>query len=394
VVSVGEIAPGNRKDFTQPLTASWDLWGQTTASIEMTVNYTDQEGVAYLEKFSFTIPLTPPKAGAPTPTPTFTPTPTLPPFLRPQLVISNYTTSISPLQPGIQFTLNLQVENVGNALAKHITMIAGGGSASLAGATLEPGGVSGASGEFTNFAPISASNIQSIGDLPAGQAINASQPMIVNTSTNPGAYPFRITFMYVNEKGAVITDEQVITLLVYQVPNVDISFYQDPNPITAGQPNLLPLQVVNLGKRSVVLGNMEVTGEGAEFSNNVILVGTLDVGMYFTLDATVIPSQPGPLDLLVTIDYTDDFNQPQIITQTLTVDVQEMLMPEPGSEGTNGEVFTPELPPETLWQKVLRFFKGLLGLGSDRSAPTINSEFPAESVPVEESAPARPIKGP
>jgi hypothetical protein len=78
---------------------------------------------------------------------------------------------------------------------------------------------------------------------------------------------------------------------------------------------------------------MKVTGEGAEFSNNVILVGTLDVGMYFTLDATVIPSGSGPLELLVTIDYTDDFNQSQVITQTLTVDVQETFMPEPGMEG-------------------------------------------------------------
>jgi hypothetical protein len=394
VISVGEIAPGNRADFTQPLTASWDLWGQTSASIDMSVNYTDEAGVAYVEKFSFTFPITPPKAGAPTATPTVTPTVTPSPYLRPQLVISNYTTSVSPLQPGLQFTLNLQVQNVGNDLAKRVTMIVGGGSASSASATLEPGGISGASGEFTNFAPIGSSNVQSLGDLPAGQMINASQPLIVNTTTTPGAYPMRISFSYLNEKGAVFNDEQVITLLVYLLPNVDISFYRDPNPVTAGQPNLLPLQVVNLGKRSVVLGNMEVTGEGAEFSNNVILVGTLDVGMYFTLDATMIPAAAGPFDLLVTIDYTDDFNQSQVITQTLTVDVQEMILPEPGMDGGEGTINTPELPPETFWQKVLRFFKGLLGLGSDRSVPETLTEMPVESVPVEEVPPGKPIKGP
>ncbi len=394
VISVGEIAPGNRQEFTQPLTASWDLWGQTTASINMSVNYTDAEGVAYVERFTFTFPITPPKAGVPSATPTVTPTLTPPPFLRPQLVITNYTTSVSPLQPGVQFTLNLQVENVGNDIAKRITMIVGGGSGSSASATLEPGGISGASGEFTNFAPIGSSNIQSLGDLPAGQMIAASQPLIVNTSTLPGAYPMRISFTYLNEKGNVINDEQVITLLVYIVPNVDVSFYTDPNPIMVGQPNLLPIQVVNLGKRSVVLGNMEITGEGAEFSNNVILVGTLDVGMYFTLDATMIPSLPGSLALLVTIDYTDDFSQSQVITQTLTVDVQDMLMPEPGMEGGEGINLPPEQPPETFWQKVLRFFKGLLGLGSDLSAPDTGMEVPVESVPVEEVPPGKPIKGP
>jgi hypothetical protein len=143
-----------------------------------------------------------------------------------------------------------------------------------------------------------------------------------------------------------------------------------------------------------VLGNMKVTAEGAEFSNNVILVGNLDVGMYFTLDATMIPSVAGPLDLLVTIDYTDDFNQSQVISQTLTVDVQEMLLPEPGMEGGEGTPITTELPPETLWQKVLRFFKGLLGLGSDRAVPETGTEVPAESVPVEGVPPGKPIKGP
>jgi hypothetical protein len=273
-------------------------------------------------------------------------------------------------------------------------MIVGGGSSSSASATLEPGGISGASGEFTNFAPIGASNIQSLGDLPAGQSMAASQPLIVNTSTTPGAYPMPISFTYLNDTGAVISDEQVITLLVYQVPKVDISFYRDPNPVMAGQPNMLPLQAVNLGKHSVVLGNMEVTGEGAEFSNNVILVGTLDVGMYFTLDATVIPAVSGPLNLLVTIDYTDDFNQSQVITQTLTVDVQEMFMPEPGMQGSEGGPTTPEMPPETFWQKVLRFFKGLLGLGSDRPASGGATEAPAETVPAQEVPPGKPLKGP
>jgi len=393
VVAVSEIAPGNRNDFTQPLTASWDLWGQTNASITMNVTYTDEQGVAYTGTFTFSVPITPPKAGSPTQTPTPTPSPTPAPFLRPQLVISNYITSVSPLQPGVQFFLNLQVQNVGNELAKRVTMIIGGGSSSSSvGATLEPGGISGASGQFTNFAPIGASNIQSLGDLPMGQSIAVTQPLIVNTSTNPGAYPMPISFVYLDEKGNVITDEQVITLLVYLLPNLDISFYRDPNPITSGQPNLLPLQVVNLGRRSVVLGNMKVTAEGAEFSNNVILVGTLDIGMYFTLDATLIPAVAGPLDLLVSVDYTDDFNLSQVITRTLSVDVQEMMMPEPGGEGTNGPIVTPELLPETFWQKVLRFIKGLLGLGSDRSSPS--TEVPVQETPVEQVPSGKPIKGP
>jgi hypothetical protein len=116
--------------------------------------------------------------------------------------------------------------------------------------------------------------------------------------------------------------------------------------------------------------------------------------MYFTLDSTVIPTAAGPLKLTITVDYTDDFNQPQVITHTLTVDVQEMIVPESGSEGINGSIGSPELPPETFWQKVLRFLKGLLGLGSERPQPAVE-KAPIEEMPVEQApASGQPIKGP
>ena len=73
-----------------------------------------------------------------------------------------------------------------------------------------------------------ASNVQTLGDLGAGEAVQAKQDLIVNVSTNPGAYPMKVTFSYLNDKGEVINDEQVITLLVYSLPTVDVSFYRPP----------------------------------------------------------------------------------------------------------------------------------------------------------------------
>ena len=96
-----------------------------------------------------------------------------------------------------------------------------------------------------------------LGDLGAGGAVQASQNLIVNVSTDPGAYPMKVTFSYLNDKGEVINDEQVITLLVYSLPTVDVSFYRPPDPFFVGQPGALPIQVVNLGKRTVRTGNDE-----------------------------------------------------------------------------------------------------------------------------------------
>jgi hypothetical protein len=62
-------------------------------------------------------------------------------------------------------------------------------------------------------------------------------------------------------------------------------------------PNTIPMQVVNLGRKSIVLGNMTVTAENADLMNNTTLVGTLEPGGYFPLDLMLIPQVPGPLEL-------------------------------------------------------------------------------------------------
>ncbi len=390
VVAVSEIGPGDNRNLNQPLIANPGLSGKSLATLVMQVSYTDAAGTTYSETFNLTLSVAAPQY-APGPTSTPTPTPTSAASNRPQLVITAYETDVPLLQPGYRFNLRLQVQNLGNTQAKRVTMILGGGSTSAGSldGTPDVGGISGAGGDFGNFAPVASSNVQFLGDLSPASSLEASATLIVNASANPGAYPMKITFAYTDERGRVFNDDQVITLLVYSLPIVEVNFYREPDPLFAGQPGLLPLQVVNLGRKTAILGNMKVTAQGAQFSNNSVLVGALDVGGYYTLDATVIPEQPGPLELLVSIDYTDDFNQPQVITRTLTVEVQEMIMPEPGP----GEGIPPEsIPPvsETFWQKVWRFLRGLLGLDSGVPTPA-PIEVPPGEIPPGENPPIQPI---
>jgi hypothetical protein len=115
---------------------------------------------------------------------------------------------------------------------------------------------------------------------------------------------------------------------------------------------------------------MRVSGEGATFANNVILIGNLDPGGFFTLDATVFPEVPGPLELLVTVDYTDDFNQQRTITDTVTVEVIEAPPIDPGVDGgVDGGPIEPPPVEEGWWQRLVRFIRALLGLDTGDSAP-------------------------
>ncbi len=367
---VGDLVAGNSTSLEQPMAVGNLKYG--FVSVDMTVSYNDASGTAYSEKFTLNIE----SIGGSGSGSYATATPTG--VKSSQLVITSYRADVDPLQPGEQFSLAMTVENTGNVGAQRVTMIVGGGSSGgNNNGTPEPGGggVSGGGGEFTNFAPVGASNVQTLGDVPAGGAVRATQNLIVNVSTNPGAYPMKVTFSYLNPKGEVINDEQVITLLVYSLPKVDISFYRPPDPFFVGQPGALPIQVVNLGKRSSVLGTMKVETTGGTIENGTGLVGSLDAGGYFTLDAMFTPEQSGTMTLDITIDYTDDFNQARTITHKLEIEVMEGFEEptmEPGMEGGGGGGENIPMPTEeTALQKVWRFILGLFGLDS---APPSNND--------------------
>ena len=379
---VGDLGAQNSVDIDQTMTASSYVYG--IVSVTMALTYNDASGMTYSENFTLNIRAS---GGSGVAVATATPTG----VKSSQLVITSYSTSVDPLQPGEQFKITMTVENTGNVRAQRVTMIVGGGSSSgSTNGTPQPGGVSGGSGEFTNFAPVGASNVQTLGDLDPGGMIQVSQELIVNVSTSPGAYPMKVTFSYLNEKGETINDEQVITLLIYSLPTLDISFYRPPDPFFVGQPGMLPIQVVNLGKRTAVLGTMKIEAESGMIENGTSLVGSLDAGGYFTLDAMVIPEQSGSLTLNITIDYTDDFNQPRTVTRQLEIEVMEGFeepVIEPGMEG--GEGVMPPPVEETALQKVWRFVLGLFGLDS---APPSNID-PGISPGIQEEPLPAPMPG-
>lgn len=372
VAVLGTVSSGGGVSVDQRFVSNGSLSGKSIVTIDVTLSYTDDKGTAYSDKFTLSVSVSGGGGGT---GPYYTATPTG--VRSGQLIITSYGTTLDPLQPGSQFNLVMTVQNVGNDKAQRVTMIVGGGGSGSSSGTPQPGGVSGGGGEFTNFAPVGTSNVQSLGDLPAGGQVQASQELIVNVSTNPGAYPIKITFSYINSKGEVVNDEQVITLLIYSLPNLDISFYRPLDPFFAGQPGALPIQVVNLGKRSVVMGNITVTTDNGTIENGTSLVGSLDAGGFFTLDAMLYPEMSGSTTLNLVIDYTDDFNQDRTIEKTIELTVEEgFIEPTPDPNLPVDPAIVPGAE-ETFLQKAWRFILGLLGL--DSAPPASSPEMPIPS---------------
>ncbi len=128
---------------------------------------------------------------------------------------------------------------------------------------------------------------------------------------------------------------------------------------------------------------MLVTTDGGIVENNTALVGILDPGGYFTLDSVLIPDQEGPLELTVRINYTDDFNQPREIEQKLVGGGDAMPWRCPSWNPAHCPPMRSFAEPETFFQKVLRFFRGLFGLDSAAPQPEITSGVtPDETKPI------------
>ncbi len=323
-VTVGE-QEGRAHKFRVNDMSTWKYSGIITAA----VSYMDPDGNSYSETFTFTLMInqvggTGSTAATATPSAVF----------RPQMVVNSYTTDIDPLQPGSHFKLGLSVSNAGSADARAVSLVYGGGA--TAGTTdplgtPQAGGVGGAGGDVSNFAPVGSSNVVLLGDVPMGTTLNPEQEFIVNVTTNPGAYPLKLSFVYTDAKGLRMVDDQVITLLVYSLPQLEFSFYQPvEGMITAGQMTSLPIQITNLSRKSVVLGNVIATSPNGEMSNNSILVGTLDPGGYFTFDPMFMPFSEGETSINFEIRYTDDFNQVRTYNSSLSVTSNPpMEMPTP-----------------------------------------------------------------
>jgi len=345
---------------SESATSSQDFYVSSSISsspvtVNIDIEYKDVDGQSYTQSFAVSVVV----SGYGT---YYTSTPEG----RPQMIVANYETDVDPLEPGTSFILTMNLQNRGYLTAQNVSMVFGGSGDSSSTTT--------STSSSENFLPLGSSNVQVIGDVSVQQYIQVQQALVVNSETTPGVYPLTLSFTYTDEDGNEFTDSQIITLLVYLVPSIEVSFYEIPDTFSIGEEATLPIQVVNIGSDSVLLGNIYINVENATLSNNLTFVGTLESGGSFTIDTDITPQQAGTYPVTVTINYQDNFKKAQTITQTLSITVSDTQraaatidpalvatemakMPNTGNQQTNN----------SFGSILLRFFRGMIGFDSSAS---------------------------
>jgi hypothetical protein len=275
---------------------------------------------------------------------------------QPQLIIEAYTTEPDFLAPGDTFTLTLQLSNVGGGDAGRLTVALGGED----GASLAP------------FTPLKSGNVLFVNEIKKGESVTLARQLIIDGSADAKAYNLPIALAYDDPRASRQEDVQRLSLIVRKRPELQVKFFRPPDRLTVGNPMPVSLEVINAGRHAVNVTEitaqspaMEVQVEGLPF------VGPLDPGGSAPLDLMVIPQEDGPSKIVVHTHYHNDFNQTEVLTGTLDVEV----MAQPGGpggpvspDGMPGNPGGPNEPPpevpQTLWQKIGRAIKGFFGLGS------------------------------
>lgn len=264
---------------------------------------------------------------------------------QPLVILESYTTDPETLSPGNAFTLHLEVNNVGESSAYQLLVTLGGQD----GMGVQP------------FALLDSGNVKFYPALSANNSLQIEQRFIVDGSAASGVYNLPVTLEYETADGKPITANQMLNLLVNRLPQLKIGFYRPVEKQLVGETVTLPVEVINIGRHVVTVSTMEVTGQDMQIAGGISFIGALDGGTTGSMDASAVPEKSGRLPVLVTVNYLDDFNQPQTITAELAIEVEE---PTPVPTGFESGAVDSEEAATGWWARLLQILKGLVGLGS------------------------------
>jgi len=269
---------------------------------------------------------------------------------QPQLLIQSYTTEPEYLAAGDTFTLTIEVANVGGDDAGRLTLALGGEEGTL----LAP------------FIPLGAGNVLFVDEVLKGESVTLSRQLIVDGSAEAKAYSLPIALAYDDARASRQEDVQRLSIIVRKRPEIQASFYRPPDLLMVGMPSAVMLEVVNVGRSAINVAELTAEAAGVAVSSEGIpFVGPLDPGGSAPLDLLLTPEEVGPTELVVSIVYRDDFNQTQVITDSLALEVMEVPEMGPGGPGGPDSVPPPEVQgPETALQRIGRALRGFFGLGS------------------------------
>jgi hypothetical protein len=291
---------------------------------------------------------------------------------QPVILLESFSSGATALTPGMRFTLEFTLKNVGQSDATDMLVTFGSMDVSSNpppqndNGTPTGGGSGGNNSNTTpsaNFAPVGSGNTLYAGTLAAGESMTLTQEFIVNVKIESGIQTLPISLRFRTENGETGQATLPASLLIVVPPRLQVDL-QDPLPptVNVGEPLPVTLIINNIGTTIEVLERAAVSTENGEVLEGATTpIGIIRADDDAQISAVLMPSAEGVLRFTFTLHYIDDLNEARTLDYTFSVDaVQPPEMPTP--EFPLEPIPTPEPTPEPddlLGDLLL----GFLGLG-------------------------------
>ena len=100
--------------------------------------------------------------------------------------------------------------------------------------------------------------------LKAGESIDLERQVIIEGTAEAGAYSLPVHIQYDGGNETSSSQVQVLTLLVINLPQIQISYYRPIELVQVGQTIELPIEIMNIGRTSLNISQVEVIADQIE----------------------------------------------------------------------------------------------------------------------------------
>jgi len=262
----------------------------------------------------------------------------------PLLIIRSFSTTPERILAGDPFALRLSILNTTARRAENVLV-------SVAGAETPPA-AAGAGG----LAVLGTGNAKHIGALRGQRQADVTFDVVTTPGVSAGALnvPVNISFEYEGVRHEVV---YTIGLIVERVPVLSLVTAEVPSKVVAGEDFTTSFELANASAFELKAAKLSVEASGASVTDGSWFIGNFAPATIESIESVVRAEEPGELEVVLVLEYRDDFGQAQSHRETRTVAVEEPV----AAEEANGEGEEPGDAREENW--FIAFVRAFFGLG-------------------------------
>ncbi|MFQ6089146.1 MAG: COG1361 S-layer family protein [Candidatus Methanofastidiosia archaeon] len=259
----------------------------------------------------------------------------------PSVYIKGFRVDPEEIAPGDSFELSIILQNQGTGDA--LSLI------------LEFSGIEGSQG-LGKFSPLYPSSVIFLERLDVRESLVQKAKFRIDGNADSGIYNLIVKLEYKDRNGVTYTNTSSVGITVLRVIHLKVINLNYKESVTPEEKFTFSADIVNTGRFNANGVTVELQAPlEFELERESFYVGTLESDDFETFETEITVSKGATstehiAKLLIT--YVDDFNREHFIEKEVRITIEK-------KEETTGEG---EKKEESLWDKIIKFIKALLGL--------------------------------